>query len=405
MNQTTNTAITNESEYVKTEEFYTKDHKFNITAAQLTSLTNKKYGLRYEYEASVEGIPQATFADTYATNLRAEADSDREQIITDNMSNQEKSNLLFAYDGTKRIYHKQFIPEQLGYKVRDWKKVPEEQIPESPSDFEKHFVMLGGYKLGIDDAFLVCKPQFIDLYKKYKKEDGTGKCFLNISNNDPKGYGYAQNAKYYKNQNYIDLNKIVTDNIMFEIYTSETDPTNIQYGETPIGGSITTIVNSNDGESYVISNTKTTNSNGANISSTYYFFFDNPQYNKVPNSIPQNTFSNNLSASYPTYYTGWKMSSLINIGFTPACMATNILIDNANIIKYVIPEHYETVGSNPFVIKDTYKPIPLSPWMLHSVHNSLESSLTSARQLVAMVGINNVKLIKYVPFGQYIKIQ
>ena len=76
-----------------------------------------------------------------------------------------------------------------------------------------------------------------------------------------------------------------------------------------------------------------------------------------------------------------------------------------NITRYVIPEHYEPANAAPYIVKDNYKKIPLSPWILHSVHNSLESGLEKARKLVSMIGLENVKLIKTVPFDQFIKIK
>ena len=76
-----------------------------------------------------------------------------------------------------------------------------------------------------------------------------------------------------------------------------------------------------------------------------------------------------------------------------------------NIIREVIPAHYEETGKAPYIIKDQYEKINLSPWMLHSVHNSLESGLTAAKTLVSMIGIDNVKLVKYVPVGQFVDIK
>ena len=63
------------------------------------------------------------------------------------------------------------------------------------------------------------------------------------------------------------------------------------------------------------------------------------------------------------------------------------------------------MGVAPYYIKDNYKKIEMSPWMIHSIHNSLESALQSARKIVSMIGMENVKLIKYVPIDQFVKLK
>jgi hypothetical protein len=106
---------------------------------------------------------------------------------------------------------------------------------------------------------------------------------------------------------------------------------------------------------------------------------------------------------YINYFTGWKVSDLeaVNMGNFIA----SLIVDQSNLTRYPIPAHYEPSGKAPYLIKDNYKKIPLSPWILHSVHNSLESGLEKARVLASMVGIDNVKLIKTVPFDQFVKIK
>jgi hypothetical protein len=106
---------------------------------------------------------------------------------------------------------------------------------------------------------------------------------------------------------------------------------------------------------------------------------------------------------YINYFTGWKVSDLeaANMGNFIA----SLIVDQSNLTRYPIPAHYEPSGKAPYLIKDNYKKIPLSPWILHSVHNSLESGLEKARVLASMIGIDNVKLIKTVPFDQFVKIK
>ena len=70
----------------------------------------------------------------------------------------------------------------------------------------------------------------------------------------------------------------------------------------------------------------------------------------------------------------------------------------------LIPGHYEDTTEYPYLIIDTYKSIPMSPWFVHATYGSLEAALTKAKSLVEMLGIENIKLIKIVPFDQFIKI-
>ena len=69
-----------------------------------------------------------------------------------------------------------------------------------------------------------------------------------------------------------------------------------------------------------------------------------------------------------------------------------------------IEGHYEDTTEYPYLIIDTYKAIPMSPWFVHATYGSLEAALEKAKTLVEMLGIENIKLIKVVPFDQFIKI-
>ena len=75
----------------------------------------------------------------------------------------------------------------------------------------------------------------------------------------------------------------------------------------------------------------------------------------------------------------------------------------------VVPEshnaHYEEVVDDPYLIKDTYKRIQMSPWFVHATYGSLETALEKAKILVDMIGLENVKLVKIVPFDQFVEIQ
>lgn len=407
VNPTTNTAITNEAEYVPTEEFFHPKHKANVDASYLNTLQNDGYNLLYK----AEGTDQ----DEYVAMLRNEGDKEREAIITENMANENKSNNLYVYNGTKKYFHKNFIPDQLGYVVRDWTKVPSSQIPKGPDDYSKHFVMLGGNQLGVDNAYLVCKPEYIDTYMK-AKDNSNAKCFINFSTNDNTNKGYAKNAAFYKTSGYIkDVASIIDDATFFKWYNDKIITDVPTYGEIPPSGVLATDqtrVNPTTGETWLITKWTTVTRSSSTSTTTggqfHYLFWDNTKGNYVYPTIATATFTittGTSSSGTTSTYTGWKLDSLTSAGYLVGTYASNLCVNQKNIIQTVIPAHYEESGDNPYIIKDTYKKVALSPWILHSVHKSLESGLDSAKKLVSMLGISNVKLIKYVPVDQFIKIK
>ena len=72
--------------------------------------------------------------------------------------------------------------------------------------------------------------------------------------------------------------------------------------------------------------------------------------------------------------------------------------------KYIGNEEYTDVTTPPYVIKDYYIRVPMSPWVMGSRYASLTAALEKATKLVEMIGIQNVKLLKVVPYDVKIKI-
>lgn len=64
-------------------------------------------------------------------------------------------------------------------------------------------------------------------------------------------------------------------------------------------------------------------------------------------------------------------------------------------------EHIE----EPYMIKDMYKRIPLSPWFTNCVTSSFPVALEKAEKLVNMVGIENVRIHKMVKLDQKLTIK
>lgn len=58
----------------------------------------------------------------------------------------------------------------------------------------------------------------------------------------------------------------------------------------------------------------------------------------------------------------------------------------------------------PYVIRDTFVRITQTPWFADSTYGSLEKALEKCKTLANMVGLDNIKLIKIVPFDLKIKI-
>lgn len=481
VNETTNTAITDEYDYTETKEFYTPEHKLYFTTTQLKNFgwdsknSRNKMDLQFWFDnkndpdASTGAIYTGTAGTDYVASITGEGESEREAIILNEMANANKSNNFYVYSGTTKEYHKTFVPESIGYKVENVAGVPARQMPTGPDDYSKHFVMLGGSKPGIDGAFLVCKSEYIGAYKTAYSETNTKKEQMVLS-----GEKFA-------------------NNLFFSWYNPQDDSYIPAYGETPAtlapvtsqsvnalyGGS--RIINL-DGDDYLITSAKSlqcaayisrtwvtgpsysqtthyeTKYNGSTIEydlqnwGTLFFncgtvippqisfaTSDNATLLNASSVMPSEpssldgddvvnayikyaatlagrmansdgssntrTESKNGGAmpQYINYFTGWKVADLeaANMGNFIATLT----VAKANLTRYPIPAHYEPSGKAPYLIKDNYKKIPLSPWILHSVHNSLEAGLEKARTLVSMIGIDNVKLIKTVPFDQFVKIK
>lgn len=531
MNETTGTPVTNESEYNETREFYNPEHKLYFNKNQLKEFGwNSKKGRRRldlvfwkdntnNTDANTDRLYTNDVAEDYVASITSEAEAERENIILNEMANADKSNNFYIYAGTTKEYHQKFVPASMGYKVANYHGVPERQIPDGPNDFSKHFVMLGGNKLGLDDAYLACKSEYIDLYKteyfetnpkrqqiiltgekfannfffdwrnpqddsyvaEYKEtparlieidsEDATqkpntlfgGKRFITLSGEDylitecveyyldavpyfvsasPTSYGgtfYKYN--YYYNglvrESKLDGKRTTFGTLFFNC--GSVLPPEITFatedGETLINASdiISSEQSSYDGNKVLSAYEKYASTA---VSFNEYDFNGRKCFNTATDSSNTNARyesdirQNSMSCSknkhqHILWFKGWKISDLkaANMGnYIESLKVTDDLnnissrISEAgwtrdennlvhNITRCEIPAHYEPSGKAPYIIKDNYKKIPLSPWILHSVHNSLESGLESARKLVSMIGIDNVKLIKYVPFDQFIEIK
>lgn len=314
INEATNTPITNsmDNAYEETCEFYTDpDHKIfsQDTAAQFEAV-----------------------------------DEQQEMISYGNSAENPKNNMLFAYNGTKKIKHKKWIDETTGYVVRDWEQIQRSRIG-NQGDFTKEFTTIEA-ATPEDGGIVICTKEVMQKYFP-----------------DTETISVTTSGEYTSDEMW----KMITESTFFaldpdlklEDYTKPSNvastyyynsPSSYQYYTGPIA--IDTVIGTVIGYG---------------------------RYNTSPN-----TFKGNLS---------------------PAGLYSSVTVKNTQLKTVQIPGHYEDVTDAPYAIKDTYKRIQLSPWFVNTTTGSLETALKRVKTLADMLGIDNVKLIKIVPFDQFIKIR
>lgn len=110
-NELTDTMLINsaQDEYVRTEEFYTKDHKISAGSA--------------DEKVAAEEEKQAL-------------------IMEGNNAQNPKNAMLFAFDSTQRINHQKWILEKTGYVIRDYSSIISQITP--AGDLSGKYVLLNG---------------------------------------------------------------------------------------------------------------------------------------------------------------------------------------------------------------------------------------------------------------------
>lgn len=315
INEATNTAITNsmDNSYEVVREFYTDpDHKiFSIDP-----------------------------------NVQAEATDEQQEMISfGNSGDNPKNNMLFAYDGTKKIKHKKWIEEETGYIVKDWMQLKRSSIG-NQGDFSKDFTTLNA-ATPEDGGTVVCNAAVLNKYFTPGRVVSSGE------------YTSAQ------------LNQMVDDYSVFKLidenWSAHAASTGIQYRYS-----------------------------GRYSNGTQYTIYTGPIFVDTINS----DFS--TISGYEPNDNSWSTAK----GVTDKAKASGVIsLAISDIETTPIPGHYEDVVESPYLIIDTYKRIQLSPWFVNCTCGSLDTALAKAKVLVDMIGIDNVKLIKYVPFDQFIKIK
>lgn len=337
INEATNIAITNETteEYVPVREFYAyPDH--------------------------------AIFSDDATTKAEAE-DAQQEMIANANDPSNVKTNMLFAFEGTKKIRHQKWVPDETGYVVRDWRAIPRSRIG-NRGDFTKEFTTLGA-ATPEDGGTVVCK---VGVFNKYFPV--TIDCGIT-----PDGGDLSSPCGKYYSPSYI--KSLIINSTMFELE----DTSDLSIYMKPATTS-----------SYWAGDEDYYSYNYHKSYTNYYPSLSNFSYDgtTVPLVMP----------THPSSHFGHPGTGPNGYSTGTTSISSGATIRPNQVKTTTIEGHYEDTTEDPYLVIDTYKAIPMSPWFVHATYGSLEAALEKAKTLVDMLGIENIKLIKVVPFDQFIKI-
>lgn len=319
-----------------------------INEATNTPITND---MNNQYEEVCEFYTDPNHK-IFSTNQQDQLDAidEQQQMISfGNSSDNPKTDMLFAYNGTKKIKHKKWIEDAVGYVVRDWAKI-RDKIG-NKGDFTKEFTTLYS-NTPEDGGVVVCTEAVM---KKYFPNA----TIVIAADNKLADEGTSLNPFYSINK----INSMIVESTIFKLnttedYTSHGEPSKYTYLR---------------------------NGYAQNTGSAIYY---GPVAIGINNMM---SYSNRYSSAYGSYS---------DIG-----LYSRITVTQQQIQTDIIPGHYEEVADAPYLIKDTYKRIQLSPWFVNATYGSLTAALERAKKLVDMIGIDNVKVTKIVPFDQSIKIK
>lgn len=266
----------------------------------------------------------------------------QQQIITNaNKADNPKNDMLFVYNGTEKIPHKKYIEKQTGYVVKHWELISRSEIGDR-GDFTKNYTTIGA-ATPEDGGTVVCTQKVFE-----------SKC--------PATTILTSSGIYTSLQ----LSEMLDNSTIFKLKDEDwrshatESPYRAAYSERYNGG--TFVGNLYTGKVYV---------DGAEkyIKSGYDY------YDLVTGSTDgNNTF-------------------------------TDIKYTRDDIETIEIEGHYEDTPENPYLVKDTYKRIEMSPWLINCTTGSLTAALEKAKKIIDMIGIENVKIIKLVEIDQFIKIK
>lgn len=337
-----------------------------INESTNTRITNSPVNT---YEIAQEFITNEHQLESSNLSDRIEGEDKREAMISfGNSPTNPKTDMLFAYDGTKKIRHEKFIPTDTGYVIRDWKRLNRKNIG-NLGDFSKDYTTLDAVTPELGGT-VVCKNK--NIFDRYFPTTIT--VIKDNTYADKEGDKSGAYEAYYTEAK---INELINNATPFALNTAS-------WREHAVPSNYVLDIRNN--KKYY----KPTVIIGAKVklihgpisipTSTYWVGYTRYRYTDVFDYVPEDSTD------------------------APFCFSA-ITIDPSQVQTTSVPGHYEPSSTYPYLIKDTYKRIELDPWFINGTYSSLESALEKCRILVNMIGIDNVKLIKIVPFDQFIRIK
>lgn len=267
-------------------------------------------------------------------------------IINGNNTSNDNYNMLFKFTGTKRINKKVWLPESIGYVIRDKKSIKDLTTRAVDGDYSGDYLLMEGDT--IENGVVVAKKNIAKDITVIEDES------------------LASNKNYYTSD---EVKILLQEATMYKLASLE-ELTTYKVGNSTVYLN-KTLVKDKDTSHYEYSSPVYTGP---------VFIDEKPEKRSGNNASPERCVSDKNNS------------------------CTKVVITPSHIETYTIPAHYEEVADYPYVICDTYERIEQSPWFILSTHGSLVSALEKTKAIVKSVGIENVKLIKVVPTEQFIKI-
>ena len=320
----------------------------------------------------------------------------QEFIANATMVTNSKYDMLFRYTGTKKILHPHYVLDEIGYVVNHWEDIPRGLIG-NRGDFSKRFTTLE-YDKPEEGGIVVCTESTLQKYYSNGLEmlwQAPSNRYVQVTYNEilEKLENHLFKLNDYEPGHYINTNKCVRwkyvgadiENLD-EIYYGSQENTifGAVWIDYPMVGNTIDIENGtieydDKGKGYSLNH------------ATHYEFRD-------PNTAITSKFKGYLvSLAEDSEDEQIEWSEHPRVG-------TSISIKKSNIQTTIIPGHNIDSTDNPYLVKDCYERIMSSPWVINSACTSLDGALEKAKKLIAMLGIENVKVIKNVAIDQFVKI-
>lgn len=323
----------------------------------VTNNANTVYDPTFEFYTD----PDHRIFSTNPTEQNEEMNKQQDMITYANSSANEKHDMLFVFNGTKKIPHQVWKEDEPGYIVRDWTQIPRSKIG-NRGDYSKDFTTLNAYSPE-DGGQVVC----------------TGEVFRQYFNKKI----VVTTAGEYTSE---ELQEKFLEACYFQLKLP-----NWKDHATPNTSYISIWNAPYTYRGYPYYSYSHTWSGGVEIAKNY----------TAPIRV-----DNSRVVSTTTGYrnTSTKLEEIEYHGNADG-MYSEVFINPADVETTTIPGHYEDSAEAPYAIKDQYSRVESSPWIVNCSVGSFDAALEKARKLVDMIGIENVKIIKVVPFDQFLKVK